>query len=201
MRFFCLPDNSKNCIQCIKGKLAKTKRKDQIAVQIFLILFKLFQFPSSTWVEDPANAALVTQFGGIPLIIQCLSSPVRNTVNYAVGALYYMCNASNKEEILRPEVIDVIERYAAASAVNVSFSNLAQAFLDKHVSQQQWTGASLRIKWLYSLVISHFVFTIFAFLLAWLKFPWVQVFFNIFYVNGLYITWTGLQLLGSDREL
>lgn len=86
---------------------------------------------------DPANAALVTQFGGIPLIIQCLSSPVRNTVNYAVGALYYMCNASNKEEILRPEVIDVIERYAAASAVNVSFSNLAQAFLDKHVSQQQ----------------------------------------------------------------
>ncbi|KAK7259402.1 hypothetical protein RIF29_25009 [Crotalaria pallida] len=28
---------------------------------------------------DPANAAIVTECGGIPLIIQCLSSPVRNT--------------------------------------------------------------------------------------------------------------------------
>eukprot|EP00257_Ricinus_communis_P018556 XP_015577303.1 armadillo repeat-containing protein 7 isoform X1 [Ricinus communis] len=83
---------------------------------------------------DPANAAIITQSGGIPLIIQCLSSPVRNTVNYAIGALYYLCNSSNKEEILRPEVIDVIQRYAAAEAVNVSFSNLANAFLDKHVS-------------------------------------------------------------------
>lgn len=83
---------------------------------------------------DPANAAVVTQCGGIPLTIQCLSSPVRNTVNYALGALFYLCNASTKEEILRPEVIDVMERYAAADAVSVSFSNLAKAFLDKHVS-------------------------------------------------------------------
>ncbi|THG05118.1 hypothetical protein TEA_012924 [Camellia sinensis var. sinensis] len=86
---------------------------------------------------DPANAAIVTQCGGIPLIIQCLSSPVRNTVNYAVGALYYLCNASNKEEILKPEVVDVMRRYAAAGAVSVSFSNLAQAFLDKHVDEHE----------------------------------------------------------------
>ncbi|XP_043699033.1 armadillo repeat-containing protein 7 [Telopea speciosissima] len=84
---------------------------------------------------DPANAAIITQCGGIPLIIQCLSSPVRNTVNYALGALYYLCNASNKEEILKPEVVEVIKRYAAAEAVSVSFSNLAKAFLDKHVSE------------------------------------------------------------------
>ncbi|XP_027332634.1 armadillo repeat-containing protein 7 [Abrus precatorius] len=83
---------------------------------------------------DPANAAIVTNFGGIPLIIQCLSSPVRNTVNYALGALYYVCNESNKEEILKPEVVDVIKRYAAAKEVSVSFSNLAKAFLDKHLS-------------------------------------------------------------------
>ncbi|GMY33375.1 armadillo repeat-containing protein 7 [Fagus crenata] len=82
---------------------------------------------------DPANAAIVTQCGGIPLIIQCLSSPVKNTVNYALGALYYLCNASNKEEILKAEVVDVIKRYAAAEVVSVSFSNLAKAFLDKHV--------------------------------------------------------------------
>ncbi|KAA3458568.1 hypothetical protein ERO13_D07G105500v2 [Gossypium hirsutum] len=83
---------------------------------------------------DPANAAIITQCGGIPLVIKCLSSPVRNTVNYALGALYYLCNKSNREEILKPEVIDVIERYAAAQTVNASFSNLAKAFLDKHVS-------------------------------------------------------------------
>ncbi|XP_040973627.1 armadillo repeat-containing protein 7 isoform X2 [Gossypium hirsutum] len=82
----------------------------------------------------PANAAIITQCGGIPLVIKCLSSPVRNTVNYALGALYYLCNKSNREEILKPEVIDVIERYAAAQTVNASFSNLAKAFLDKHVS-------------------------------------------------------------------
>ncbi|XP_050235853.1 uncharacterized protein LOC126685902 [Mercurialis annua] len=80
---------------------------------------------------DPTNAAIVTQNGGIPLIIQCLSSPVRNTVNYAIGALYYLCNSSNKEEILKPEVIDAIRRYAGAESV--SFSNLAKAFLAKHV--------------------------------------------------------------------
>ncbi|KAF7831146.1 armadillo repeat-containing protein 7 isoform X1 [Senna tora] len=83
---------------------------------------------------DPTNAAIVTQCGGIPLIIQCLSSPVRNTVNYALGALYYLCNESNKEEVLKPEVVDVIKRYAAAETVCVSFSNLAKAFLDKHLS-------------------------------------------------------------------
>ncbi|CAL5384323.1 unnamed protein product [Camellia sinensis] len=86
---------------------------------------------------DPANTAIVSQCGGIPLIIQCLSSPVRNTVNYALGALYYLCNGSNKEEILKPEVVDVIRRYAAAGAVSVSFSNLAQAFLDKHVDEHE----------------------------------------------------------------
>lgn len=56
-------------------------------------------------------------------------------VNYALGALYYLCNQSNKDEILKPEVMDVIERYAAAEAVSISFSNLAKAFLDKHVSR------------------------------------------------------------------
>lgn len=85
---------------------------------------------------DPENSAVITQCGGIPLIIQCLSSPVRNTVNYALGALYYLCNSSTKKEILKPEVVEVIRKYAAAGAVNVSFSNLANAFLDMHVNQQ-----------------------------------------------------------------
>ncbi|KAG8374650.1 hypothetical protein BUALT_Bualt10G0018100 [Buddleja alternifolia] len=82
---------------------------------------------------DPKNAAVVIQCGGIPLIIQCLSSPVRNTVIYALGSLYYLCDATTKEEILKPEIVDVIKRYAVAGEVNVGFSNVAQAFLDKHV--------------------------------------------------------------------
>ncbi|KAF9619004.1 hypothetical protein IFM89_003907 [Coptis chinensis] len=85
---------------------------------------------------DPANAVIIAECGGIPLITQCLSSPVRNTVNYALGALYYLCNNSNKEEILKPEVVEVIKRYAAAGAVSVSFSNLAQAFMEKHLPGQ-----------------------------------------------------------------
>ncbi|MED6155022.1 hypothetical protein PIB30_001704 [Stylosanthes scabra] len=84
---------------------------------------------------DQANVAVVSKFGGIPLIIQCLSSPVRNTVNYALGALYYICNESNKEEVLKPEVVDAIKRYAAAEEVSASFSNLAKAFLEKHLSE------------------------------------------------------------------
>ncbi|PIA64264.1 hypothetical protein AQUCO_00100029v1 [Aquilegia coerulea] len=84
---------------------------------------------------DPANAAVIAEYGGIPLIIQCVSSPVRNTVNYALGALYYLCDA-NEEEILKPEVIEVIKRYAAAGTVSVSFSNLANAFMEKHLPDQ-----------------------------------------------------------------
>ncbi|KAK1285936.1 hypothetical protein QJS10_CPB20g01260 [Acorus calamus] len=83
---------------------------------------------------DPANAAVIIQCDGISLIIQCLSSPVRNTVNSALGALYYLCTPVTKEEILKPEVVELIRRYAAAEAVNMNFSNLAKAFLDKHVS-------------------------------------------------------------------
>ncbi|KAK6117481.1 hypothetical protein DH2020_048779 [Rehmannia glutinosa] len=84
---------------------------------------------------DPLNAAVVIDCGGIPLVIQCLSSPVRNTVNYALGSLYYLCNATTEDEILKPEVVDAIKRFAAAGAVNVCFSNLAQSLLDRHASK------------------------------------------------------------------
>lgn len=58
-------------------------------------------------------------------------------MNHALGALYYLCSMSTKEEILKPEVVDVIRRYAAAESVNASFSNLAKAFLDKHVTENK----------------------------------------------------------------
>ncbi|CAL9091244.1 unnamed protein product [Musa textilis] len=83
---------------------------------------------------DPENSAMIIQCGGIPLVIQCLSSSDRSTVTYALGALYYLCNSSSKKEILKPEVIEVIRRYAVSGSLNVMFSNLANAFLDKHVN-------------------------------------------------------------------
>ncbi|KAF9665411.1 hypothetical protein SADUNF_Sadunf16G0119800 [Salix dunnii] len=72
-----------------------------------------------------------------PCFITCLAHPGDDMVNYALGSLYYLCNSLTKEEILKPEVIEVIKRYAAAETVNVSFSNLAKAFLDKHVYENK----------------------------------------------------------------
>ncbi|KAI4303088.1 hypothetical protein MLD38_038759 [Melastoma candidum] len=80
---------------------------------------------------DPTNAAMIARYGGIPLIIECLHNPVRNTVNYALGSLYYLCNPSNKEEILKPEVTDRIKAYASAEATSVTFSNLAKTFQEE----------------------------------------------------------------------
>lgn len=85
---------------------------------------------------DPENAAIIVRCDGIPLIIGCLSSPVRNTVKYALGALYYLCNASTTREILKPHVIEVISKYAASDNANAGFGNLANAFLDKYVHPQ-----------------------------------------------------------------
>ncbi|XP_074356367.1 uncharacterized protein LOC141696078 [Apium graveolens] len=76
---------------------------------------------------DPANAAVITQCNGILLIIKCLSS------HYAIAALCYLCDESNQDDVLKPKVVNIVKRYAASSSVRVSFSNLAQAFLDKHV--------------------------------------------------------------------
>ncbi|RLM85402.1 armadillo repeat-containing protein 7 [Panicum miliaceum] len=77
--------------------------------------------------------SIAHQCGGIPLVIQCLSSSVRNTVTYAPGALYYLCNPATKKEILKPDVVRIIREYAAAGAVNTSFSNMANALLENHV--------------------------------------------------------------------
>jgi len=54
-------------------------------------------------------------------------------VTYALGVLYYLCNPLTKKEILEPDVVRTIREYASAGAVSTSFSNLANAFLEKHV--------------------------------------------------------------------
>ncbi|GAB2227999.1 hypothetical protein Droror1_Dr00009833 [Drosera rotundifolia] len=92
---------------------------------------------------DPMNARVIAQCGGVPLVVQCLSSPVRNTVNYALAALYYLlcCESEGKgggvgirEEILKDGVVELIRKYAdSGGEVCVSFGNLARAILDKYV--------------------------------------------------------------------
>eukprot|EP00249_Psilotum_nudum_P012050 c23556_g1_i3 orf=474-902(-) len=81
---------------------------------------------------DPVNAAIIVKNSGIPLMVSCLSSPVENTVLSAIAALYYLCTPATKKEILTPEVIECMNRYAAAQSVNVRFSNTAKAFLAQH---------------------------------------------------------------------
>ena len=41
---------------------------------------------------DPANALVIVQCGGIPLVIQCLSSPVRNTVSISEANKRRFCS-------------------------------------------------------------------------------------------------------------
>ncbi|BAF28427.2 Os11g0546200 [Oryza sativa Japonica Group] len=62
------------------------------------------------------------------------SIPMISQVNYALGALYYLCNPSTKKDILKPEVLKAVREYAVAGDANTSFRNLANAFLDKHVN-------------------------------------------------------------------
>lgn len=64
-----------------------------------------------------------------------------------LGALYYLCNPSTEEEVLKPEVVKVIEKFADAGAVNVSFCNLARAFLDKHVSKLDRNAGKQMNQW------------------------------------------------------
>ncbi|XP_057839973.2 uncharacterized protein LOC131049907 isoform X1 [Cryptomeria japonica] len=90
---------------------------------------------------DAANAAVIVKNGGILLIISCLSSPVQNTVLSAITSLYYLCTPSTEAvlfffeiaEILTPQVIEAMRKYEDAQSVNIKFSNLAKAFLGKHV--------------------------------------------------------------------
>ncbi|KAG0582225.1 hypothetical protein M758_3G042900 [Ceratodon purpureus] len=84
-------------------------------------------------VADSTNAAIVVENGGIPQIIQCLSSPVENTVLSAIATLYYLCTPATKKDILKPDVLEYMNKYANTGGVNIRFSNLAQSFLDTHV--------------------------------------------------------------------
>lgn len=60
--------------------LEKMSKSFHLWEVIFMSLFWMKSFRVTTIWTDPSNAAVVTRCGGIPLVIQCLSSHVRNTV-------------------------------------------------------------------------------------------------------------------------
>ncbi|KAI4966008.1 hypothetical protein ZWY2020_046858 [Hordeum vulgare] len=91
--------------------------------------------PNERLVElNPANASVITQCGGIPLVVQCLSSPVKNTVNSHLEPCTTYA-ILDKERDVEARCTWDHKDYSAAGAINSSFSNLANAFLDKHVHE------------------------------------------------------------------
>lgn len=62
----------------------------------------------------------VVQTAGRP-VVQAADHSVSTTVGFVA-------------DILAPEVVECMKKYASIADVNVRFSNLAQAFLDKHVN-------------------------------------------------------------------
>lgn len=80
------------------------------------------------------NARIVADCGGAPALIGCLSSPVRNTVKYAIAGLYFLLESGccDRREILKAEVVELIRNYAEAGGGGDGFGNLARVLLDKH---------------------------------------------------------------------
>ncbi|KAL8503378.1 hypothetical protein ACS0TY_022205 [Phlomoides rotata] len=122
----CLTEPNEKLVEFFVGRI-------WLVLCFSVFIFSLFSIFVNTQCEDPTNVVVIIQCDGIPLVIEYVSSPVRNTVNYALGSLNYLCNATTEDDILKLEIVEAIERFAAAGSVNMGFSNLAQAFLDKHV--------------------------------------------------------------------
>lgn len=96
-----------NCSDFIFGDII-------ISCLIVYLIYKNNKF----WA-DPANSAIVTTFGGIPLIIQCLSSPVRNTVSIRafllvdIVSLWWLlscgsCSLQTKGDLLNHEYSKIL---------------------------------------------------------------------------------------------
>ncbi|GAB2236337.1 hypothetical protein Droror1_Dr00028060 [Drosera rotundifolia] len=111
----------------------------------------------ANFAYDPYNYAFLRDLncGGVPLVVQCSSSPVRNTSTMLL-VLYIICRVCEsegkgsgvgiREEILKDGVAELIRKYVdSGGEVCVSFGNLARAILDKYVDDMRNLIHSLRI--------------------------------------------------------
>lgn len=78
-------------------------------------------------VADTQNAKIVCDCGGVPALIDCLSSPVRNTVKYAIAGFYYLWEIGGSEVKDRDGLVELINKYCEVDV----FSHLATVLLDK----------------------------------------------------------------------
>eukprot|EP01018_Ginkgo_biloba_P028236 Gb_34823 [translate_table: standard] len=66
--------------------------------------------------------------------LSVFSSDETTSVLFTIAALYYLCTPLTKTEILTPQVLEAMRKYEDARLVNIRLSNLAKAFMDKHVN-------------------------------------------------------------------
>ncbi|CAH2065454.1 unnamed protein product [Thlaspi arvense] len=134
---------------------------DVIIFKCFCSALEIIVANLANFAYDPFNYTILRQLNVLELFLDCITEPNEKLVEFGIGGICNVCaepknaaiiveadeislmtncelhfggfNRATREEIVRGEVVDLIERYAAAETVSVSFSNLAKAFLDKHV--------------------------------------------------------------------
>lgn len=86
---------------------------------------------------DRANKEHILQTGGIPLIINCLSSPNEETVLSAVTTIMYLSSpgSGSPPELTAMPVVQCMLRFSLSA--NTRLRNLAQIFLEDFCSPSQ----------------------------------------------------------------
>lgn len=87
--------------------------------------------------SDRANKEHILQTGGVPLIINCLSSPNEETVLSAVTTIMYLSSPGpgSHPELTAMPVVQCMLRFSLSA--NTRLRNLAQIFLEDFCSPSQ----------------------------------------------------------------
>lgn len=88
--------------------------------------------------SDRANKEHILQTGGIPLIINCLSSPNEETVLSAVTTIMYLLSSPGlgpQPELTAVPVVQCMLRFSVSASTRLR--NLAQIFLEDFCSPSQ----------------------------------------------------------------
>ncbi|XP_046568982.1 armadillo repeat-containing protein 7-like [Haliotis rubra] len=86
-------------------------------------------------VLDKLNKEYILQNGGVALVINCLSSPVEETVLSAITTLMYLITNESKQEITALPVVECMLRFSRS--LNKRLSNLALVFLQDYCTRSQ----------------------------------------------------------------
>ncbi|KAB0400674.1 hypothetical protein E2I00_008299 [Balaenoptera physalus] len=91
--------------------------------------------------SDRANKEHILQTGGVPLIINCLSSPNEETVLSAVTTIMYLSSpgSGSHPELTAMPVVQCMLRFSLSA--NARLRNLAQIFLEDFCSPSQLAEA------------------------------------------------------------